>query len=68
METLCYGCQTIIHDRYYLMIFDHSWHSSCLKCFDCGILLEQEPTCYSKHGRILCKNDYIKYDFEFSFS
>ncbi|CAF2457026.1 unnamed protein product [Rotaria sp. Silwood2] len=57
---LCYGCHTLIDDPYYLMIVDRSWHLSCLKCIDCGILLEQESTCFSRQGQFFCKNDYIK--------
>ncbi|CAF1057724.1 unnamed protein product [Rotaria sordida] len=57
---LCYGCHTLIDDPYYLMIIDRSWHLSCLKCINCGILLEQESTCFSREGNFFCKNDYIK--------
>jgi LIM homeobox protein 2/9 len=61
MLTVCYGCRTLIDDRYYLMAVDRSWHLSCLKCFDCGMSLEQERTCFARYGQIFCKDDYIKY-------
>jgi len=61
MLTVCYGCRTLIDDRYYLMAVDRSWHLSCLKCFDCGMSLEQERTCFARFGQIFCKDDYIKY-------
>ncbi|CAF4954021.1 unnamed protein product, partial [Rotaria socialis] len=60
MLTVCYGCRTLIDDRYYLMAVDRSWHLSCLKCFDCGMSLEQERTCFARYGQIFCKDDYIK--------
>lgn len=61
MLTVCHGCRTTIDDRYYLMAVDRSWHLSCLKCFDCGMSLEQERTCFARYGQIFCKDDYIKY-------
>ncbi|UJR23929.1 hypothetical protein I4U23_026901 [Adineta vaga] len=61
MDQICFHCGLSIDDLYYLMIMDQSWHLSCLKCSDCGQLLENEQTCFTKHGYILCKNDYIKY-------
>ena len=61
MLTICHGCRTLIDDRYYLMAVDRSWHLSCLKCFDCGMSLEQERTCFARFGQIFCKDDYIKY-------
>lgn len=66
MLTVCYGCRSLIDDRYYLMAVDRSWHLSCLKCFDCGMSLEQERTCFARYGQIFCKDDYIKYGFFFS--
>ncbi|CAF1122952.1 unnamed protein product [Rotaria sp. Silwood1] len=60
MLTVCYGCRQLIDDRYYLMAVDRSWHLSCLKCFDCGMSLEQERTCFARYGQIFCKDDYIK--------
>ncbi|CAF1359266.1 unnamed protein product [Adineta steineri] len=60
MSTVCYGCRALIDDRYYLMAVDRSWHLSCLKCFDCGMPLEQERTCFARFGQIFCKDDYIK--------
>ncbi|CAF0975404.1 unnamed protein product [Adineta steineri] len=60
LDRICFHCGTIINDPFYLMVVNHSWHLSCLKCSDCGILLEHEQTCFAKHGQIVCKNDYNK--------
>lgn len=60
MLAVCYGCRSSIDDRYYLMAVDRTWHLSCLKCFDCGMSLEQERTCFARHGQIFCRDDYIK--------
>ena len=61
LDRLCFSCGRSIDDPYYLMIIDHSWHLSCLKCVDCGILLEQEQSCFTRYGQFFCKDDYIKY-------
>lgn len=61
LDRICSSCDLSIDDPYYLMIVNHSWHLSCLKCSDCGILLEKEKKCFTKNGQIFCKNDYIKY-------
>ncbi|CAM2698974.1 unnamed protein product [Rotaria socialis] len=57
---LCYGCHSLIDEPYYLMIVDHSWHASCLKCIDCGMLLEHESSCFARLGQVFCKNHYMK--------
>jgi len=63
LDRVCFGCGISIDDPYYLMMVNQSWHFSCLKCSDCGILLEQEKRCFTKNGQIFCKDDYIKYVF-----
>lgn len=65
-DKVCCECLQLIVDPHYLMIVDRNWHISCLKCGDCGILLEQEAICYFKDGQILCRYDYMKYVFFYS--
>ncbi|CAF1657346.1 unnamed protein product, partial [Adineta ricciae] len=60
LDRLCVSCNLSIDDPYYLMIADQTWHLSCLKCFICGLGLEEEQTCFVKQGQILCKDDYMK--------
>lgn len=62
VDGICSNCGILIDDPYYLMIVDRCWHLSCLKCSDCRRFLGEEKTCFIKHGEILCKNDYLKYD------
>ena len=61
IERVCSDCGIFINDLYYLMIIDRCWHLSCLKCSDCGRCLEQETRCFTKHGEILCEDDYHRY-------
>lgn len=56
----CAGCGGQIGDRYFLNAADHQWHIQCLRCCDCKLQLDSELTCYSKDGKIYCKDDYFK--------
>ncbi|XP_071820440.1 LIM/homeobox protein Lhx9-like isoform X2 [Apostichopus japonicus] len=56
----CAGCGGQIGDRYFLNAADQQWHIQCLRCFDCKLQLDSELTCYSKDGKIYCKDDYFK--------
>ena len=57
---LCAGCRLRIVDKYFLCAVDRKWHSSCLKCSECGVELETQLTCFERNGRILCKEDYLR--------
>ena len=56
----CAGCGRSILDRYYLFAVDQRWHVSCLKCAACDISLDTEVSCFTKEGKIFCKQDYFK--------
>ena len=55
---LCAGCHLRIVDKYFLSALDSKWHTSCLKCSECGMELESQISCYERDGLILCKEDY----------
>ena len=59
----CAGCGGCILDRYYLLAVDRRWHTSCLKCVHCKISLDSEVSCFTREGRIYCKDDYYKWVF-----
>lgn len=61
-DGICSNCGISIDDPYYLTTDDRCWHFSCLRCSDCQRFLVEEKTCFIKHGEILCKTDYLKYD------
>lgn len=56
----CAGCGGQIGDRYFLNAADQQWHIQCLRCNECQLQLDSELTCYSKDGKIYCKEDYFK--------
>lgn len=60
---LCCGCHTIIDEPNYLIVGNQCWHTSCLKCVECKMMLEHESKCFSSRGFIFCKKDYTKYVF-----
>jgi hypothetical protein len=57
---LCAGCRLRIVDKFYLCAVEAKWHSSCLKCSDCGVELANQLSCFERDGNIYCKEDYIR--------
>jgi hypothetical protein len=58
---LCAGCRLRIVDQFYLSAVERKWHSSCLKCVECGVELENQLSCFERNGHIFCKEDYLRY-------
>ncbi|XP_073244727.1 LIM/homeobox protein Lhx9-like isoform X1 [Porites lutea] len=58
--SFCAGCGARIVDRFYLMAVDQEWHAECLKCNECSLRLDNELTCFTKDGEILCREDYYR--------
>src|SRR3954447_21312209 len=53
--------------RFLLKALDQLWHEDCLKCSCCDCRLgEVGSTLYTKANLILCKRDYLRYDFAYS--
>lgn len=58
----CAGCMKAIEERYLLKAVDKFWHTTCLKCCECGVVLEQiGKSCFVKGTAILCRYDYMRY-------
>jgi len=58
---MCSGCGSPILDQFILRVApDLEWHASCLKCADCGLMLEEMRTCFVRDGKTYCKMDYLK--------
>lgn len=55
---LCSSCGELITDRYIVQVAGKSWHSNCLRCSICHILLDSEVSCFVKEKTIFCKLDY----------
>lgn len=50
--------------RYLLKALDMYWHEDCLKCGCCDCRLgEVGSTLYTKGNLLLCKRDYLRWDF-----
>jgi LIM homeobox protein 2/9 len=58
---VCDGCGGRITDRYYLVTVDRHWHSACLKCCECKLVLDSQVSCFVKDGNIYCKEDFYRY-------
>lgn len=59
--SVCAGCNVEILDRYVLRVApDLEWHAACLRCFECGQLLDESRTCFVRHEKTYCRTDYIR--------
>lgn len=57
----CVGCGRQINDQYILQVApDLEWHSTCLRCQECGRFLDDCNTCFVKDGKTFCKRDYVR--------
>jgi len=57
---LCAGCRLRIVDKFYLCAVESKWHTSCLKCAECGVQLENQVSCFERDGHMYCKEDYVR--------
>ncbi|XP_076336864.1 uncharacterized protein LOC143239562 [Tachypleus tridentatus] len=57
-KQICSGCDQPILDRFILKVLDRTWHTNCLKCAECQILLTTK--CFYRHGQVLCKDDFFR--------
>ncbi|KAK0170644.1 hypothetical protein PV328_008471 [Microctonus aethiopoides] len=58
---ICAGCGGRIVERWLFHALDRYWHNGCLKCSYCnGPLPDLGTSCFTKHGMILCKQDYSR--------
>ncbi len=57
----CAGCDMPILDQYLYNVLDRPWHQSCIQCNDCKLSLNDK--CFSREGKIFCKDDFIRYFF-----
>jgi len=58
---ICSNCKSTINDDHVLKVVENYWHEHCLMCSAChGKLAHLGSTLYMKHGRMFCKNDYLR--------
>ncbi|ODN04752.1 LIM/homeobox protein Awh [Orchesella cincta] len=59
-NVLCTGCGALINDRFLLQVNGLSFHSKCLVCVSCRVLLDNETLCYFRNSNVYCKTDYYR--------
>ncbi|XP_071949094.1 LIM/homeobox protein Lhx3-like isoform X2 [Antedon mediterranea] len=52
----CAGCQHPILDRFIHKVLERFWHAKCLRCSECGCLLNER--CFTRNGEVFCKEDF----------
>ena len=57
---LCAGCKLRITDKFVLEVVDAKWHSTCLKCVECGVELENQMACFERDRQFFCKEHYVR--------
>ena len=61
---ICAHCKKKIEGKFLLRALDQFWHEECLKCSYCNTqLADLSFKFYHKGDLILCKRDYIRWDF-----
>ena len=61
---ICAQCGEKIEGKFLLRALDQFWHEECLKCSYCSTqLADLSSKFYHKGDLILCKRDYIRWDF-----
>ena len=44
--------------RYVLTVLEAPWHPNCVRCSDCGAVLNEK--CFSREGKIYCRQDFYR--------
>ena len=58
MLMVCSACEKPILDKYVLTVLEKPWHPNCVRCVDCGYVLNEK--CFSRDGKIYCKIDFYR--------
>ena len=59
MLMICSACEKPILDKYVLTVLEKPWHPNCVRCVDCGYILNEK--CFSRDGKIYCKIDFYRF-------
>lgn len=54
----CAVCDQSINDQFLMSVENKFYHSNCLKCTKCDMLMDQAGVCFSKHDSLYCKMCY----------
>jgi len=55
---VCSHCKKPILDKYVLTVLDQPWHPGCVRCADCGSVLNEK--CFARDGSLFCRKDFYK--------
>jgi len=58
MLMVCTHCDKPILDKYVLTVLEKPWHPNCVRCSDCGFVLNEK--CFSRDGKIFCREDFYR--------
>ena len=58
MIICCAGCGRPIMDKFLLTVLDRTWHTSCVRCHDCGQTLHEK--CFSRDNKLFCRPDFFR--------
>ncbi|XP_073994892.1 LIM homeobox 1 isoform X3 [Rhodnius prolixus] len=58
MIIVCAGCDKPILDKFLLNVLDRTWHSDCVRCYDCHANLTDK--CFSREGKLFCRTDFFR--------
>ena len=51
---VCAGCNLRIVDKFYLNALDSKWHTSCLKCSECSVMILHTFVLLKEKKNLLC--------------
>lgn len=54
----CSGCSQPMYNPLLSNVLDRFWHPDCVRCVVCRCILNDQ--CYSREGKLYCKDDFIK--------
>ena len=57
-NVICMWCSKPIHDKFVTTVSDKPWHADCVKCYECGKLLNEK--CYAREGKLFCRDDFYR--------
>jgi len=58
MLMTCTHCNQPILDKYVLTVLEKPWHPACVRCVDCGLVLNEK--CFARDGHLFCRDDFYK--------
>lgn len=58
MIVCCAACDKPILDKFLMNVLERTWHSECVRCYDCRAHLTEK--CFSREGKLFCREDFFR--------